>query len=163
MSSYVLKQQIAWGNHIKEMIHKLIVTHKINAQRNHLEYINIDQSIISHLKAFENEVTLGDKGNREGLSAKMYFRSLFGKDFKRFNDDVINAGLNYGYSILRSLISRALVAKGLNTSIGFFHKGPNNPFNLSDDVIEPFRPLIDAHVFENLREEKIFKKKLKKN
>lgn len=80
----------------------------------------------------------------------MYFRELFGKDFIRFEQDAVNAGLNYGYSILRSQISKVLLSRGLNPSIGIFHKGAENIFNLSDDVIEVFRPIVDNYVFENL-------------
>ena len=86
----------------------------------------------------------------------MYFQGLFGKEFKRFDEDIINAGLNYGYAILRSQVSKTLIAKGLNTTLGIFHKGPNNNFNLSDDIMEPFRPIIDVWVFKNLINEKLF-------
>ena len=79
-----------------------------------------------------------DKSNREGLAAKVYFHELFGLDFRRFDDDIINAGLNYGYAILRSQISKTVIAKGLNPCLGIFHKGYDNPFNLSDDIIEVY-------------------------
>lgn len=105
-------------------------------------------------KCFRN-----DKSNREGLAAKVYFHELFGLDFRRFDDDIINAGLNYGYAILRSQISKTVIAKGLNPCLGIFHKGYDNPFNLSDDIIEVFRPLIDQYAYRNLRDAIIFTKK----
>jgi len=87
----------------------------------------------------------------------MYFRELFGNDFIRMNEDVINAGLNYGYAIFRSLISSIIVAKGYLANIGIFHKGKQNMFNLSDDIIEVFRPIVDNYVFHNMMEDIIFK------
>lgn len=88
----------------------------------------------------------------------MYFRELFGEKFKRFDEDVVNAGLNYGYSLLRSQISKTIIAKGLNPSLGIFHKGYNNPYNLSDDIIEVFRPLIDEYVYSKLVDALLFKR-----
>ena len=86
----------------------------------------------------------------------MYFRELFGDDFKRYADDSINAALNYGYSILRSQIARALVARGLNPQLGIFHRGAGNAFNLADDFIEPLRPIIDKWVYENIKKDQLF-------
>ena len=87
----------------------------------------------------------------------MYFRELFGDDFIRFDEDIINAGLNYGYSIFRSLISSIIVAKGYLPNLGIFHRGKQNMFNLSDDVIEVFRPIVDHYVYNNMMEDIIFK------
>ncbi len=151
-------KQLNWTKQQKIMLHDIIVKHKIYNQRAMLQFIEADKEVLEKLKQFEEEVSDGDQYNREGLSAKMYFRNLFGSEFMRFEDDVINAGLNYGYAILRSQISRALVSKGLNTTFGFFHHGPQNKFNLSDDFIEPFRPIIDCYVYKELREALIFQK-----
>lgn len=90
------------------------------------------------------------------LSAKIYFRELFGNDFLRDDENTINACLNYGYSIIRSMIARSLVAKGLNPHIGIFHKGQFNDFNLADDIIEVFRPIIDNFVYTNFINEEFF-------
>ena len=84
-------------------------------------------------------------------------RELFGDDFIRFDEDVINAGLNYGYSIFRSLISSIIVAKGYLPNLGIFHRGKQNMFNLSDDVIEVFRPIVDHYVYNNMMEDILFK------
>ena len=146
----ILKQQIAWTKDIKDDLHKQIIQGKIENQIQVLVANEKDQFTIDHLTKFQSEVLLGDKTNREGLSAKMYFRSLFGVDFIRFKDDVINHALNYGYSILRSQISKVLISKGLNTSLGLFHRNPENEFNLSDDVIEVFRPIVDHYVYNNI-------------
>lgn len=156
MSSVMIRKQLQWTQDIRNKIHQIIVRHKIYNQKQLLKHLHLDNQVIDKIQQFENEIKLGDVTNREGLVAKMYFRTLFGKSFKRFQEDVVNAGLNYGYAVLRSQISRVLVAKGLNTSIGFFHKGPTNDFNLSDDIIEPFRPIIDYWVSTNLIETAVF-------
>lgn len=155
----MMNKQLKWSKKIKTKIHKFIVKNKIFNQKTLLKHLNKEVEIIKHLKLFYEGVLIGDKSNREGHAAKVYFNQLFGLDFKRFNDDVINAGLNYGYAILRSQITKVLVGKGLNTAFGFFHIGRENQFNLSDDIIEPFRPIIDFWVYTNLREEKIFLRK----
>lgn len=158
LAPQVLKKQVSWPEDIKKFIQQKIIIHKIDAQYKLLSHIKVNKDILNKIQRFKEEVSPGDPQNREGLTAKMYFRQLYGQEFKRFNKDVINAGLNYGYAILRSQITKVLVSKGLHTSIGFFHRGPNNYFNLSDDFIEPFRPIIDAYVKENLTKEEIFKK-----
>lgn len=145
-----INKQIAWNIDIKQKIHKKIVQAKIQSQINILIKNNRSKDIINRLHGFKNEVLDGDVGNREGLAAKMYFKELFGKDFIRFEDDIINAGLNYGYAIFRSLISSIVISKGLLTNIGLFHKGSSNNFNLCDDIIEVYRPIVDDYVFNNL-------------
>lgn len=156
LSPLILKNQIAWDEDIKKEVHQKIVTNKIRNQAAVLRHFNCNTDVIAAVLKFSEEVSVGDATNREGLASKMYFRELFGKDFIRFNEDILNAGLNYGYAILRSLISKSVVAKGLHPSIGVFHIGRNNPYNLSDDIIEVYRPIIDVWVKNNLMDEKIF-------
>lgn len=146
----ILKKQIRWDESMKGFIHQQIVKQKILNQIIVLRKVGVDQ--IEKLVGYLEDVQRFDTTNREGHAAKVYFRLLFGQSFIRFEDDVINAGLNYGYSILRSQINKTLVAKGLNTSLGIIHKGPYNAFNLSDDIIEPFRPIVDLWVYTNLRD-----------
>lgn len=153
---YELKKQIAWSEDVRKRLQKYIVKAKIRNQYKLLAQFFKSQEVIDRLQKFETEVTDGDIGNREGLAAKMYFRELFGKEFIRFEDTVINAGLNYGYAILRSQITKVLIGKGLNTSLGLFHHGPENMYNLSDDIIEVFRPIVDQWVYENLVKSEMF-------
>lgn len=155
-SPLILKRQIEWDNIIKSKIHRLIVVNKINNQIHILKKHQCDVDYINKIHHLMLDVEYGDLTNREGLAAKMYFRSLFGPEFKRFNDDIINSGLNYGYAVLRSQISKAIIAKGLNPELGIFHIGRNNLFNLSDDFIEPFRPIIDDWVKKNLVNAEMF-------
>lgn len=154
----ILKQQIQWSEEMKKKLHRLIIINKIENQALLLKYFGKNKDVIEKLFSFSREVEDADIGNREGLSAKMYFRELFGNDFKRFEENVINAGLNYGYAILRSQISKTIISKGLNASIGIIHIGYDNAFNLSDDIIEVFRPLIDEYVYKYLVDAIIFKK-----
>nr|WP_278907253.1 type II CRISPR-associated endonuclease Cas1 [Faecalitalea cylindroides] len=139
------------------MLHSIIVKYKIENQIEILKQNNKSHEVIKKLYEFVDSIELDDRTNREGLAAKMYFRELFGSDFIRFDDDVINAGLNYGYSIFRSLITSIIVAKGYIANIGIFHKGKQNMFNLSDDIIEVFRPIVDDFVYNTMRDEILFK------
>jgi len=155
-SPKMLQTQISWGEKIKEEIQRIIIVGKIENQNQVLEKHHKNPDVIKKIEFFKNETLPGDPGNREGLSAKMYFRELFGDDFTRFDDDSINSGLNYGYEILRSQISKVLISRGLNPAIGIFHRGAENCFNLSDDIIEVFRPIIDDYVFQHLSKKDLF-------
>jgi CRISPR-associated protein Cas1 len=145
-STQVLFKQMAWTDGIKRRLHQEIVRFKIQNQLELLKYRRSDPLAVSRLEEYQQQVEPGDATNREGLAAKVYFRALFGPTFRRFEADTVNGALNYGYAILRSQISKTIVAKGLHPALGFFHIGPTNAFNLSDDIIEVFRPLVDAHV-----------------
>ncbi len=85
----------------------------------------------------------------EGVSARIYFQRIFGENFRRFNNDVDNNALNYGYTLLRTLISKLVIGKGLHPTLGIDHKNIFNNFNLSDDIIEIFRPMVDYIVWNN--------------
>lgn len=98
------------------------------------------------LDSYARRVRSGDSGNLEGQAAAFYFTQLFGKGFHRDQARFINAALDYGYAVLRGTIARGLVAHGLLPSLGLFHASEQNAFNLADDVIEPFRPLVDLFV-----------------
>ncbi|MEA4942187.1 CRISPR-associated endonuclease Cas1 [bioreactor metagenome] len=95
------------------------------------------------LEKLSGKVLSGDSDNREAVAAALYFPALFGSNFSRGSDLIENAMLNYGYAILRGAISRNLVVHGLEPCIGLHHRSELNNFNLADDLIEPFRPLVD--------------------
>lgn len=156
-SSGNLARQINWKQERKDVMHARIVQMKILNQIEILKTNNKSFEVEKKLYEFVDSVEMGDCTNREGLAAKMYFRELFGHDFIRFEEDVVNAGLNYGYAIFRSLITSIIVAKGYIANLGIFHKGKQNMFNLSDDIIEVFRPIVDNYVFNNMMDEIIFK------
>lgn len=98
------------------------------------------------LDSYVTRVRSGDSDNMEGQAAAFYFPQLFGKGFRRAEDGFINAALDYGYAVLRGTIARGLVAHGLLPAVGLFHASEQNAFNLADDLIEPFRPVVDLCV-----------------
>src|SRR5699024_9297073 len=110
---------------------------------------------IKRLRSFANQVEFADNGNREGLAAKLYFNELFGSDFRRQRGSVdsYNAALNYGYIVLRACIARTIVAYGLHPSFGVGHRNQFNAFNLVDDCMEVFRPIIDVWVAMAVQQE----------
>ena len=118
-----------------------IVRKKISNQAACLRRAGSDGA--DRLDSYARRVRSGDADNLEGQAAFFYFTQLFGKDFRRDQARFTNAALDYGYAVLRGTIARGLVAHGLMPSIGLFHASEQNAFNLADDVIEPFRPLVD--------------------
>lgn len=142
-----IKSQISWSNEIKENLWTIIVSEKIKKQMEVLKYFNIKEYKL--LENYMFQVEHFDITNREGHAAKVYFNLLFGVDFNRdYKENVINMALDYGYSILLSLFNREIVSNGYITNIGLFHKNKFNHFNLSCDLMEPFRPLVDKMVVE---------------
>ncbi len=101
------------------------------------------------LSALATKVKSGDPQNLEAQGARRYWGLLFGTDFRRDqNAGGTNALLNYGYTVLRAATARAVVAAGLHPSIGLHHSHDNNAMRLVDDVMEPFRPVIDLKVWQ---------------
>lgn len=136
-----------------------IVKKKISNQLLVMDRFNCEEDKKNMLYKFIGEVEHGDITNREGLAAKVYFRSLFGDKFSRNNDEtIINSSLNYGYTIIRNCFCRAIVGLGLIPSIGIFHKNELNSFNLADDLMEIYRPLIDLWVKNNIKNEEFLDK-----
>lgn len=141
-TSVKVRNQIGWSSDIKEMVWTEIVSEKIRQQKLHL----IDQGCMPQaelLDQYLQEIEFGDKTNREGHAAKVYFNALFGMDFTRNKECAINAALNYGYGILLSYFNREVIANGYITQLGLFHDNMFNQFNLSSDLMEPFRILVD--------------------
>ncbi len=145
----VFNNQLHVTDDVKKELWNQIVKRKIENSIRVLEMTSKEEFPISKLTSYLNEITDGDIKNREGLAAKMYFRSLFGNDFIRFYDDAINASLNYGYTILASAIIRNLAVYGLNTYLGIHHNSKINNFNLAYDFLEPYRSIVDKFVYDN--------------
>lgn len=146
-TSEKIRLQIKWDEYTKGEVWQLIVKQKIKNQKNLLEVSG--KSEYALLEKYIEEVELKDGTNREGHAAKVYFNALFGKSFSRSDDTNINAALNYGYSILLASINRQVVSNGYLTQIGIFHDNIFNQFNLSSDLIEPWRWLVDNQVYNN--------------
>lgn len=125
---------------------KEIIKSKITQQARVLQLLN---KKYKYLMELVKEVKSDDISNCEGQAARYYFDEIFGKDFIRDRSQTgINTFLNYGYTIFRSAIARAIVSYGLNPSIGIKHCNPNNTMPLVDDLLEPFRPIVDIEVYE---------------
>lgn len=103
-----------------------------------------------YLERLSQKVEPGDAAHHEGQAARHYWKHLFGDNHFRRNkqgaDDGINSRLNFGYATLRSMIARQLAIMGLNLGLGLGHHSSENPFNLADDFIEPYRYLVERHV-----------------
>lgn len=156
--SQKISKQIKWNDNVKPIIWREIVADKIKKQSEFLKELEkLDEHYL--LEEYMSQIEPGDKSNREGHAAKVYFNAVFGKSFTRSADNAINAGLNFGYSLVLSAFNREIVANGYLTQLGIFHNNMFNYFNLSSDLMEPFRILIDRVVYAN--EFKSFEKEQK--
>lgn len=144
--------QLQLTDDAKKEIWKEIIKAKLKNEVAVLCRTSNDEKVIDKISQYIEEVTPGDETNREGLAAKMYFRSLFGSQFIRFYNDAINAALNYSYQIIKSSIIRTLSVYGLISYLGINHKSKVNNFNLVYDLIEPYRSIADLYVY-NMQEE----------
>lgn len=150
-TSKIQKSQININKPRLNRLWQTVIYSKVLNQADILNTIKKDEYLYSLLK----RINSGDKNNIEAISASYYFKELFGKDFCRNNgEDNRNIALNYGYSIFRSSIIRYIIAYGLNPSFGMWHSSELNAFNLADDLIEPFRPIVDKYVLNNISKNK---------
>lgn len=127
-----------------------VVQAKIQAQADVLQKVT---GADAGLRMISKNVRSGDTGNVEGMATQRYWKRLFGQEnFRRTpeSQDPINTALNSGYAILRSVVTRAICAAGLHPSIGIHHKNQYNPFCLADDLMEPFRPVVDYEIASSL-------------
>lgn len=123
---------------------KRIVIAKIQSQAAALQAFG---EINAPLHALTKTVASGDPANIEAQAARIYWPIMMGSEFRRDRSaDGANALLNYGYTVLRAAAARAVVSSGLHPTIGIHHKNRGNAFALADDLMEPFRPLVDAAV-----------------
>lgn len=161
--------QINASQPARKNLWKMLVRAKVNRQADNLPE---DSPAARTLRTLAGEVKSGDTTNVEGQAARIYWAAwLAGEDqprlqssvtagqmadlksFKRDQDglDPANVLLNYGYTVLRAALGRAIVSAGLIPSLGIAHRHRANAFALADDLIEPFRPLVDACVRELLQ------------
>lgn len=143
---YVVKNQLETPEATKNCLWDMIVKAKLSNQATVLEFCTGNKDVSDRIRELANEVEDGDAGNREGIGAKLFFRNMYGSEFVRTEDFGINSALNYGYAILRSCVVKTLYTFGYYPPLGIHHIGITNPFNLGDDLMEPFRPIIDAWV-----------------
>ncbi|MET4806198.1 type II CRISPR-associated endonuclease Cas1 [Limibacillus sp. MBR-115] len=139
-----LRAQWTAKSPLMKQVWKKIVVAKINMQAAALEAIGEPPA---PLHMMTRKVTSGDNSNIEAQAARYYWPLMMGDQFRRDRDAPgINALLNYGYTVLRATTARAVVAAGLHPTIGLHHTNRSNAFALADDLMEPFRPLVDCAV-----------------
>ncbi len=140
--------QISAKNTLKKQLWAQTVRAKILNQAAVLEQTGVDASL---MQKFADDVRSGDSTNREGIAAKWYWERLFDYtlEFNRAPDgEAPNNLLNYGYAIVRTTLARCIVGTGLLPVLGIFHRNQYNPFCLADDLMEPYRPMVDRLVLE---------------
>jgi CRISPR-associated protein Cas1 len=145
LQSELYRQQIGISEPLKKQLWKQTIEAKIMNQARLLEKLGI---ACSDIKNMANDVKSGDASGREGIAAKKYWKRLFGEDFTRERyGDFPNSFLNYGYTVLRAAVARALTGSGLLPTFGIHHHNKYNAYCLADDIMEPFRPYVDELVF----------------
>lgn len=155
-----INQQLKCTESFNKRCWQKIIVSKINNQAKVLKLF--EKTLMSeHLEDLAKNVKSGDIDNKEGVAAKGYFSVLFGKQFNREIDNIYNASLNYGYSIIRGAIARSIVSYGYLPCIGVHHKSELNNYNLADDFIEPFRPVVDLWTKTNIKLDTEFDKNIR--
>lgn len=135
-ASLPLKKQLWQQTIIEKITNQGVLLEKITEKKNNFEFL-------------ASKVLSGDTSNMEGVAANFYWKSFFEHNFKRERfGDYPNNFLNYGYALLRAATARALSGSGLLNTLGIHHKSKYNAFALADDIMEPFRPIVDEKVFE---------------
>lgn len=140
----IVEDQLAMTLPFKKQLWKRIVQTKILNQASVLKEMGISPG---PLPSYAKNVLSGDTDNREGAAAAAYFKALITEGTRR--SSIQSSALDYGYSILRAGIGRAAVGGGWLVSQGLHHHSVYNAFNLVDDLIEPYRPLVDLIVMSN--------------
>lgn len=145
MQTSRLAAQIKTGRATQKRIWQQIIKAKITAQAALLKDIKGEDWGLTRMVG---QVTSGDSFNFEAQASRRYWSALFGDRFRRIPEsgDSVNSMLNYGYAVLRSLVARAICASGLHPSIGIHHHNRYDQFCLADDMMEPFRPVVDRAV-----------------
>jgi CRISPR-associated protein Cas1 len=132
--------QMATGDGLRGRLWQALARAKIGNQAAVLRACGGDAAALTAMAA---RVQAGDPDNVEARAARHYWGALFAGFIREDATDPRNAMLNYGYAVLRGAVARALVAAGLLPAIGLHHASQSNAFNLADDAIEPFRPIVD--------------------
>ena len=158
-----IDKQVLWKTkNISLKVVREIIKRKITHQSELLKYVNCeddqDTLFADFIDRLNNSQDLNSIIQVEALAARSYFKRLYGTSFIRFEKDAVNAGLNYGYALLRAKIKAHIINKGLHPSLGMFHSSQFNNYNLADDIIEIYRPLVDYIVYKISQEEESFLK-----
>lgn len=145
--SAMIHNQLCMSRPLQKRLWQRIVKAKIANQASVLDCLGIDSAPV---RKWLTEVKSGDASNRESVAASAYFKCLLSSGTRR--EGPFTAALDYGYAILRAGVARSTVSGGWLVSKGICHSNKLNAFNLVDDLIEPFRPVIDLLIIgKNLR------------
>lgn len=153
----IINKQANLKQTLKGNLWKSIIKAKITNQNLVLEGHGINSL---RFKKYISEVKYNDNTGIEAQSAKMYFNLLFGKNFKREQqgtEDTLNIFLNYGYSILRSIIARSITGTGLHPALGIWHHNQYDPMPLASDLMEPLRPFVDNMIYKYIKNKNDYK------
>ena len=145
-----LFSQIELPNTRKKQIWQQIIVQKIKNQAYCLKKQGLLDGF-NELISLSKNVKTNDNSNMESEAARKYFMYLFGREFKRKDENLVNACLNYAYAVVRAIIARTVAAYGLEPALGIWHHNIYNSFNLVDDLIEPYRAIIDNEVLNILQ------------
>ncbi len=149
----MIQFQFAMAKPFQKRIWQKIIKQKVMNQARCLELCEMEQA--DELKKLSIRVESGDKSYIESRASQIYFKALYGENFRRRRNDIINAALNYGYAIIRGCIARSLTAHGFLPCFGIFHHSELNNYNLADDFIEPFRAFVDHWVYNNISDDEV--------
>lgn len=144
--------QITASLPLRKQLWQQTVAMKIKNQAAVLRQVNDTE--IGNMLAWSTQVKSGDSENLEGRAAAYYWKNIFGENsgfVRRQEGDEPNELLNYGYSILRAIIARSIVASGLIPTLGIHHSNKYNAYCLADDIMEPYRPYVDLMVVDLLK------------
>lgn len=143
--------QAQWTTSLKMRMWESIVKQKMVNQVKVAKALGVSTDRLQEMNRLISQLEIGDRTNREGIVSKVYFNSIYGMQYKRSNEDLIqNMAMDYGYAIIRAAIARAVIGNGMIPVFGIFHKNEFNSFNLVDDLMEPFRPLVDYWISQHL-------------
>ena len=149
----ILQDQIALSAPRTKRLWQQVVTEKISNQAKILKWHGDEANKARELDILAGRVRSGDPDNMEAQAARHYWPALMGPEFRRDTaGSDANGYLNYGYAILRAATARSIVSAGLTPALGIHHKNKHNGFALVDDLMEPYRPLVD-HLVKKLRQE----------
>jgi CRISPR-associated protein Cas1 len=142
--------QLSASEPLKKQLWQQTIKAKIRNQAAVLEFEGRKVLALNHLA---NKVASGDSTNCEAQAARIYFKELFGEAFHRMREGPPpNPSLNYGYSLIRAAVARALAGSGLLVTTGIHHHNKYNSFALADDIMEPFRPFVDWLVVHQMKQ-----------
>lgn len=147
-----IKCQIDASEPLKKRLWQSVVKAKLSHQAEVLRWKG-ETAVADKITEYKNRVQSGDADNREAIAARVYWGALMGKDFRRDPEgDWPNTIFNYGYAVLRASTARAICSAGLLPSLGLKHKNATNSFPLADDLMEPYRPLVDYYVLNVIKQ-----------